>query len=322
VNLTWIQDPDGDDWDRELAELGGHPLQSALWGSARQRADGIEDQRWSALAGGHTVFMARCEVRHIARIARVAWIPRGPVSGGHEARLPAFLELLEHLRATRCWLCIDDRYQSDMTLFAGAALPPAPRTAMIDLSVGHERVWARVDPKVRYSVRHARQAGVVIEQTRDEQHVSAFFALCQQISRLKRFELSGSLPLLRLLLAPQGPRGVEARLFVARLGAELVAGALVIQSGRSRDYLWGGVDRRFTKLRAGEAVQGAVIDWALARGIHRYDLEGIDRAGNPGTYQFKMKLGADELELPGRRAYPLTLAGRAALAVGQWTGRL
>jgi lipid II:glycine glycyltransferase (peptidoglycan interpeptide bridge formation enzyme) len=64
------------------------------------------------------------------------------------------------------------------------------------------------------------------------------------------------------------------------------------------------------------------MDWALENGIERYDLEGIDPERNPGTYRFKIKMGGRPVELPGKRAYPLGAAGRVALSVGRWMGKL
>jgi len=46
--LRWREEKDPVCWDSELARLGGHPLQSALWGDARRQADGIDDRRFVA----------------------------------------------------------------------------------------------------------------------------------------------------------------------------------------------------------------------------------------------------------------------------------
>jgi lipid II:glycine glycyltransferase (peptidoglycan interpeptide bridge formation enzyme) len=267
--------------------------------------------------------MARCEVRHVARVARVAWLPRGPVIDTSAIGAPAFDQLLSRLRDEGFLLCIDDPYRHRAAAAAGGtALAPVPRTAIVDLAIGREQVWSAIDSQWRYGVRSAGRAGVVIEQTRDEGDVETFFALCEQISQRKGFELPGSRELLRALVCAPATGAVEARLFVARLGAALAAGALVLRSGRSLHYFWGGVDRRFPKQRAGEAVQWGVMDWALENGIERYDLEGIDPERNPGTYRFKIKMGGRPVELPGKRAYPLGAAGRVALSVGRWMGKL
>ena len=63
-------------------------------------------------------------------------------------------------------------------------------------------------------------------------------------------------------------------------------------------------------MRAGEAVHWAAIEWGLAMGCTRYDLEGIDPQGNPGTYKFKKKMGGTEVALSGKRYIPIGTYGR------------
>ena len=182
-------------------------------------------------------------------------------------------------------------------------------------------MWRAIDRQWRYGVRSAARQGVVVEQTLNRGDIERFFALCEAIGQRKEFDVSGSEALLSALLSTRDG-GVEARLFVARYHEGLAAGAVVLRCGRTLHYFWGAVDRAYAKQRAGEAVHGAIIDWAIEQGIERYDLEGIDPAANPGTYAFKMKMGAREVVLPGRRAYPLTIAGRAAITAGRLLGKL
>jgi len=99
------------DWDRALADLGGHPLQSALWGDARARIDGIENHRWAALLDGRPVLMARFEVRRVLRLGRVAWLPRGPTMAAGEVSGVLYDEFLDRLRQQGYMLSIDDAYR-------------------------------------------------------------------------------------------------------------------------------------------------------------------------------------------------------------------
>lgn len=320
--IEWRTDLSVDAWDSLVAQLGGHPLQTAMWGDARRVVDGIENHRWAAFDRDRPILLARFEVRSIPAIGRAAWLPRGPVVTTHAASLHASSELLNRLRSAGYLLCIDDRYARGVPAIPGATLLARPRTAWVDLTVGHAAVWKAIDPQWRYGVRRAGRYGVVVEQTRHPADVSTFAALCALISRQKKFDLALSQALLTALLAAGTPDASETRLFVARSAGKVAAGAAVLRSGRSLHYFWGAVDRAFAKQRPGEAVHGAIIEWALQNGIERYDLEGIDPVNNPGTYQFKMKMGAVEIDLPGRRAYPLNTLGKMALAVGKRLGRI
>jgi lipid II:glycine glycyltransferase (peptidoglycan interpeptide bridge formation enzyme) len=319
--ITWCTDLPPVQWDAHVAALGGHPLQTALWGEARRAVDGIEDHRWAAFDGDRAVLLARCEVRRIPPFWRVAWLPRGPVWERAAPSPDAFTDFCDRLRSTGFVLCIDDCYQGGGG-GQGVALLPRPRTAWVDLTGGHDAVWKAIDQQWRYGVRSAGRYGIVVEQTSVPADATAFFSLCERVSRRKGFDLPGSAELLQMLLCGSISPDAGAHLFVARFKSAIVGGAAVLRCGQSLHYFWGAVDRAFAKQRPGEAVHGAIIDWALGQGIARYDLEGIDPVQNPGTYRFKMKMGAVAVTLPGRRAYPLRPLGRVMLSVGQRLGRL
>lgn len=301
--LTWRNDVDSFAWDSALAALGGHPLQSALWGDARKAADGIADHRWMALRGGEPVFMARIEERRLPALGWVGWVPRGP-SGDVGADLPA--ELRERLAGSGIRLLVSDRWQAAPGSIAGKAA--TPRTIWIDLTVGRDTLSRNLDKQWRYGVGRAQRMGVSVDMAPSEQDLADFFALCRAISERKQFEVPGSSALMQRLLASSGV--VEAKLFLARYRGRIGAGAFIIRCGRSLHYFWGATDRAAAEGRVGEAVQWAVMEWGIAQGCTRYDLEGIDPVNNPGTYAFKKKMGGTEVALAGLQFYPFDRVGR------------
>jgi lipid II:glycine glycyltransferase (peptidoglycan interpeptide bridge formation enzyme) len=97
------------------------------------------------------------------------------------------------------------------------------------------------------------------------------------------------------------PNGsVSAHLFMARLHGDAAGAALILKTAQSIHYLFGGTDRRFSKLRVGEYLHWSIIEWGIAAKAKLYDLEGINPLGNPGTYAFKKKFGGREVVLPGK----------------------
>ena len=132
------------------------------------------------------------------------------------------------------------------------------------------------------------------------------------LARAKGFRLPASIELMKRLLEPGESGAVEARLFVARHEGRLGAGVFLIRCGSSIHYFWGATDRALSKQRVGEAVQWAAMEWAFTKGCRRYDLEGIDEQHNRGVYEFKKKMGGQEIMLAGLAYHPLSIRGRFA----------
>lgn len=299
--IEWKFNFSPNEWDTLLAKLGGHPLQSALWGNARKQIEGIEDQRWAAYQNGQPIGLVRFELRGFGPIKKVAWIPQGPTSSCWKEIEPAFFAQLKKSGLMVCVTMAWERLNADSA---------ARHTIWIDLSVGKENLWSNLDKQWRYGVRTAERKNVHVESTILEQDATDFFKLCQQISNTKKFNLQGSVKFLLYLLKYGTHRGVEARLFVAKVNEKICGGAYILRSGENLHYMWGGVDRNYSKERAGELLQWTVIEWGCHHGCKLYDLEGIHEVNNPGVSSFKKKMGGEIIGLPGREIFPLSYSGK------------
>jgi lipid II:glycine glycyltransferase (peptidoglycan interpeptide bridge formation enzyme) len=303
-NNEWLADARKSEWDGYLAQLGGHPLQSALWGNARHHVDGIADQRWVLTQDGRVTALLRVEHRRVPGLGFVAWAPRGPAGNLAESE---FGRILNDLKASGCVLVV--LQPNSGAGFNGVRqCEGAYRTIWLNLTRSEDELWRNLDKQWRYGVRRAAREGVISGTTHSDDDIETFFRLCMQVGRLKGFDMPGSLPLMKYLLKEGGP-GVNAQLFVAKLNGEVKAGAFIMRCGTSLHYFWGAVDRTSPKLRAGEAVHWAVIEWGVAQGCSLYDLEGINPRGNPGVYEFKRKMGGEEIFMPGKEYLPFTTLG-------------
>ena len=322
--VRWITNLKGAPWDRALADLRGHPLQSALWGDARSAIDGIPDSHWAAVGpDGGCIFMARTESRTIRGVGKVAWIPRGPATAANAPMAKVYQEFIDQLRAEGYLLCIDDPYPCrPPDAIPGTQLFPRPRTILIDLTLGKDRLMANLHSQWRAGVRAAARAGVSIGEARDAESVAKFYSMCESTSRNKGFALPGSEALMLALCGKESGPDTEAVLLLASYAGQVAAGALAMRCGRSIHYMWGASDRSFAKHRPGEAVQWAMIEWALQRQCTTYDLEGIVPDANSGVYAFKRRMGGAEVDLPGKQAFALDAWGALSLRVGRWLGRL
>lgn len=316
--MRWQECRTPEQWDHNLASLGGHPLQSTLWGNARHKVDGISQLLLEyRTENGEVAGLARIEVRTVSFLVKIAWVPKGPVLPHDEAGI-AEASLRAELKRRGFIACITDWY--------AISKKPHPRgqsTIWLDLSCGVDALLKGLDSRMRYGVRRALREGVIIHTTAKPTEVSTFFHLCNALSVSKGFSLPGSEALMLELIRSSLPDGeVGMSLYIGEVGGEIASGVVVAKSGQHLHYFWGASDRRFSQYRVSEAIQWQVIQDGVASGMERYDLEGIDPVGNPGVYQFKQKMGGTEVALQGMEVSPLSWVGRVAVGAGRRLGRL
>lgn len=306
--LRWVENMPSKEWDTLLAHLNGHPLQSALWGDARLAVEGVVSWRWAVFKDGELLGLVRFELRGPKFVKKVVWVPQGPVGDCWPDIVEGFYKRLKQHGLILCIMWPWEKVELSQAM---------RKTIWIDLTVGKEKLWENVDSRCRYSVRRAEKLGIEMAVTSCVEDVAAFYQLCQVVSESKSFELRGSLKFFLFLLQQGSLKTVGAQLWIARYQGKLCAGALLLQSGKNLHYMWGGVDRHYSKERLGEGLQWAIIDWACAQGFLRYDLEGIDEINNPGVTAFKKKLGGVVVGLASKNVYPLNWQGRVLMQLGR-----
>src|ERR1700676_1204698 len=280
--LEWDKDPPPAEWDHALAALSGHPLQSCLWGDARRAVDGIAQHRWLARRDGEPIWMIRVEERKVLG-GKIAWAPRGPTGRTADMSLSVPPGFEERLKAEGFALLVSDPWVEDPETAQrhAKAARRKPQTIWLDLSVGTEVIFKNCHTQMRKGVRRAARAGIRVQTTSDAAPIGEFVALCSSISHAKGFELRLTSALIEFLLQHSArDANVEAAQFVALKEGRVGSGLFVLRVGENVHQIFGATDRHMRQDRVGEACQWAVIEWAIARGCTRYDLEGIDPANN------------------------------------------
>src|ERR1700685_1556681 len=311
--LEWDKDPQPAEWDHALAALSGHPLQSCLWGDARRAGDVIAQHRGLARRGGEPIWMIRVEERKVLG-GKIAWAPRGPTGRTAEMSLSVPPGFEERLRAEGFALLICDPWVEDPETAQrhAKAARTKPQTIWIDLSSGKDAVFSNLHKHVRNGVRRAAKIGVSVETTCDPGRTREFVDLCSSISVRKGFELRATSDFVNTLLKNSRNNGdAEAVLFVSLKNGNLGAGLVALRVGERVHMIFAGTTRDLRHDRVGEACQWGVMEWAISRGCTRYDLEGIDPANNASVYEFKKRLGGEEITLRGHVHLPLRFPGRA-----------
>ena len=334
-------DIDAAEWDRELAALNGHPWQSAYWGNTQHEIEGVPDRRIRLRRNGETVQMVRVEQRNVPKLGKMAWVRRGPTNSVAAGVPELEPEIVSWLGREGYCLAVTSPFFGQVAQDQGPEAvvdPREARTIWVDLTLGVETLWQNLQRNFRNDVGRARKKGVTIETTRDPQKIADYCDLYHQLGETKGFEIRSSKEFILSLISQSRSDIAGVYLFLAMVDGDIAAGAMVCRCGGSLHYMIGVSNRRHSKLRPAEALHWAVMEWGVAEGCLRYDLEGIDAKGNPGVYAFKKKMGGDEIIFPQRKVYPLNLTGHVikpiagyvlnsgksglqTLAQGLWTRR-
>ena len=306
VMFEWREGLNSQEWDAILSSMRGHVLQSAKWGDGRKLSDGMVDHRWVAFKDGIPVYLIRFEERRILGIVKIAWAPKGPVSIKRDDESIVHNEFLRRLKKKGYFLCTTNPWEVDQ----GHTKNSTFYTIWLDLTLGKERLWKNLHKQFRYDVRRATKLGVIVKKSKAKGDVGLFYILCKSLSRHKGFHFSASLSLMTRLLEYSENDQVESYVFCAWHDEKFCGGAFVVRCGENVHYMWAAVDRRFSHLSIGEAIQWEIIEWALSLQCKKYDLEGITLKQNDGVAAFKKKLGGRIVAYPGVLIYPLNKSGK------------
>ena len=312
-----IENEPSEVWDERLATFGGHPLQSALWGDARAKAEGNPHERLLVEHDGRTVLQARIEARHHKLAGKIAWIPQGPLYLYSEIAFAAHLQLKAALKARGYQVYFEDprdpippRYREHGVCIGGPS-----QTIIVDLSVGPEALWRELSANWRNEIRGALKKGICVREVDDDESISRFVAVCAALGKTKGFRFQGSAELVSHLLRERNSPQVTAKLYAASLAGEFLGGLFVFIVGASMQNIWnvvvrsGGGSNRLLQWTAMKAASDAKVT--------RYDLGGIDPIVNPGVYKFKRALTGPVVTFPPIRGAALSLRGGIALAAAR-----
>jgi peptidoglycan pentaglycine glycine transferase (the first glycine) len=308
-------------WDRALLALPNpHVLQSWAWGAFKSR------QGWQAMpflfqSEGQTAAVAMVLRRRLPLLpASVLYVPRGPALDWHDAALAAqVLGELERLarRQGAILLKIDpDVYYPDAAPAFSSRPACAPHlsdllrargwqpsaqpiqfanTVLLDLEHSEEDLLASMKSKSRYNTRLARRRGVTVRLGTGAD-LPLFFDLYAETAgrdgfpiRPRAYYLDAWASFLEL---------GRARLLLAEVEGEAVAGLILLLFGPTAWYMYGASSTRHRERMPNNLLQWEAIRQAQEAGCSLYDLWGApDRLDESdpmwGVYRFKLGLGGE-----------------------------
>lgn len=311
--------PDAD-WNRFLESVpDSHHLQTTFW--AELKSPKLwEASRVVLLEGGKIVAGMQLLHRHVSRVGRVGYVPRGPVFASTDERLPkrlmaALLELAEEKRLRyltvqppRC----GDSFVAELTAHGFSATPfqVAPTaTVLIDLQHPPEVLRARMQSSNRRALRKAEANGLRV-RIGTAADLPLFYDLLMTTGKRHQFtppSLEYFERMWRLFAATD-----DIVLILVEFDGESVAGELSITFGDTLVSKRAGWSGKHGKLYPNELVVWTAMNWARKRGLKYYDMEGLNpdlaraitsgaeipAASKKSAHWFKLGFGGQVILLP------------------------
>lgn len=279
----------------------GHFLQSAPWARFQRalgrRVERLDGDGWSALA-----------VVERGRAGRRVYVPYGPVitrRGAYPEAIDALMRLARSERAMLIRVEPIGEVDADEILAcrgrrAGSTQPA--RTNRVDLRDGWEAVTSRMTQHARRaSVQYPRR-GISVRRSDDPADIEILLRFLDEVAERTGMRLHPP-QYLRTQAQALLPGG-DAAIYIAELGAEPVAAALVYLDAERAYYAHAGAAMRARAANPGTAVIARSMQDAIEAGRLEYDLYGVAPPGvvdHPwaGFSAFKRTFGGVDVEYLG-----------------------
>lgn len=295
-------------WDTTVDRLGGHPQQLWGWGETKA-AHGWSVDRVLVAEDGAVIGAAQIVLKSLPLPLRnLAYIPRGPQTAP-EREVEVLDAVAGYVRAAHRSVALSIEPDWDAASDAVRALPAAGwkpstntiligRTLILDLRRSEEELLADMSKKHRQYIRKSGREAL-------------------EIRRIVRGEIGACLDVYRLTAERAGfgihedsyyrdifdNLGDASPVYAAFQGDDVVAFLWLSATDTTSFELYGGMTDEGERLRANYALKWFAITEMKARGVRRYDFNGLL---NDGVSRFKMGWAQHEDQLAGTWDLPLS----------------
>jgi peptidoglycan pentaglycine glycine transferase (the first glycine) len=300
-----------EEWNAALASIpNAHVLQTWEWGELKA-GYGWTPTRLLFFENGTARAAAQILRRPLPRTPfGVLYVPKGPALDYQDTSLLG--DVIEHLEEhARRHRAIFVKVDPDIVVGSPGASCLFQRrwrvseeqiqfrnTVRVHLTPGEKELLAGMKPKWRYNIRLAEKKGVRIDLG-TERDLALFYKLYAETSARDGF-LIRRFPYYRDVWSTM-LRGQLAQLFLARVGAETIAGLMLFVFADRAWYFYGASLSTRREFMPNHLLQWEAIRWAKAHGCREYDFWGApDRLDENepmyGVYKFKSGFGVEFLE--------------------------
>lgn len=280
------------------AHDSGSFLQSWSWGEF-QASLGHRVIRVGAKQDGRLVATAQFIVNQTPKLkGDYLYCPYGPLSLTDE---PAVINgLLETAKAQLPgikFMRLEPKQPFSLSGKVTQRIQPG-KTLVTDLTQSEDELQQAMHPKTRYNIKVASKHGVTVSATAD---IDAVVNLLETTARRQNYKTHGARYYRAMMGFFQGHSG-DATLtsYLASYNGQNVAGAIMLDHGTTRTYLFGGSDDRHKQVMAPYALHWQAMQDAKRKNLSSYDWWGIETASGqtPGFVEFKKRWGGKTVAYP------------------------
>jgi lipid II:glycine glycyltransferase (peptidoglycan interpeptide bridge formation enzyme) len=167
--------------------------------------------------------------------------------------------------------------------------PLPERTFVIDLTPPLDVLRKRLNPRWRTDLNAAQRKGLTVVEGTGEDLYEMFASIYNEMRQRKGFVDFVSVEEHRYIQDCL-PEASKMKIMVGRLDNEPVTAAITSLIGETAHAVLWATTVKGRETKGAYLLQWRVIEWLKAQGCRLYDLCGIDRERNPGSYRFKAGL--------------------------------
>lgn len=291
------------EWDEEILDRGGHPLQLWGWGETKAvhnwQVERIFVERDDSVIGA-----AQLLIRHLPwPFTALVYVPRGPVCKEKDREV-VLQQVAGYAKKTYKAVAVTvepdwEEMQPIKGWHSSSNTILIPRTLILDLSHTEGELMAAMTKKTRQYIRKSASEAIQIRKVKTRDELQRCLAIYEETAERAKFGIHDD----QYYFDVFDKLGDHSPVFAAFSGGQPIAFLWLAVSEATAFELYGGMNDEGQQLRANYALKWHVIQTMREWGIERYDFNGLL---NDGVSTFKQGFANHENLLVGTYDKPLS----------------
>ncbi len=303
MELQLINNVEPEQFDRfALSHPSGSFLQCSSWGTWMEQNKQKVHRIGVANPAGELLLVAQVILTKIPKLGGwYGYIPYGPLAKQEQQNtvLDFFYENIKTAMSNLWFLRIEPKQQISSRGKMTKHIQPG-KTLVLDLTKTEQQLQNEMHHKTRYNIRVATKHGVKVKT----EHSAEALNLIEQTAKRHGYKSHGLTYYQNLVNFFQAlnseNNSLKVTLYSAWYENQILAGAIMVDCGTTRTYLFGGTSDLHKNVMAPYLLHWQAVQDAKQAGLNTYDFWGIETASGqtPGFVRFKLGWGGTQIEYP------------------------